>query len=483
MHALKILLVEDSKVIRHALTNTLEEQGEFEVVSVASLREAKTIMDQSAGEFFLAILDLGLPDAQEGEIVDLAKQHNIPSIVFTSAFDNETRRRILSKGVIDYVVKGRNAIEQLSSLVNRLYKNTKIKILVVDDSDSMRSHLKTLLRRYKFRVHVTSRAEKALRILARSDDISLVITDYQMPGMNGVELTNRIREKHSAEDMAIIGISSISNEPLSVRFIKCGANDFIRKPFEAEEFFCRVLNNIETLENIKELRKLNKTKDKFLSMAAHDLRNPIGGIKGFAELMTRGKMGELSEQQMNVMKIIHTASVNMLELVNDLLDVSVIQSGRLELKTVLGDFSELVSDCIRIASIQADNKDIEIESNITPNAETTFDPRRMTQVVDNLLTNAIKFSPGDTTITVTLKHSSDLVEVNIKDEGQGLREDDKDKLFMAFQKLSATPTAGEGSTGLGLAIVKKIVTAHGGEVWVESTEGVGSTFSFSLPVT
>lgn len=229
------------------------------------------------------------------------------------------------------------------------------------------------------------------------------------------------------------------------------------------------------------LAALNRLKNKFLGIAAHDLRNPLSSIGGFAELLLDEDADPLTDEQRECLGMILGVSRDMLALVNDLLDVSVIESGKLDLNIEEGSLVEVLQERVRINRITAEKKKIQIFASLEEISGALFDAKRICQVIDNLITNAVKFSQPGSKVYVALVREGERVRVSVRDEGPGISEEDRAKLFGDFQKLSARPTGDERSTGLGLAIVKKIVEAHGATVQVESRMGEGSTFSFTLP--
>jgi signal transduction histidine kinase len=232
-----------------------------------------------------------------------------------------------------------------------------------------------------------------------------------------------------------------------------------------------------------ELEKLNKEKNKFLSMAAHDLRNPIGAILSFGLILQEEGKKKLSEDEQEFIKIIIKSSDFVLQLLNELLDIAVIESGELNLKKMEIEFANLVQNNIALNRVLADNKNIEIsyETNIEE-IEMNIDPVKIEQVLNNLISNAIKFSFPDSKIAVFIRKNENELLFGVKDLGQGIPATEINKLFIPFEKLSVRSTAGEKSTGLGLVIVKKIMEAHKGRVEVESKQGSGSTFICSLPL-
>lgn len=232
----------------------------------------------------------------------------------------------------------------------------------------------------------------------------------------------------------------------------------------------------------RKLVELNQLKNKFLGIAAHDLRNPISSISGFSELLLSEDMGPLTEEQNEFVGIIHDASQRMLALLNDLLDISMIESGKLELRVEQGSLKRLIEDQIHINRIIAEKKGIMLHARLSEIPDALFDANRITQVIDNLVGNAIKFSPSGSKIHITLAREENMAKVSVMDEGPGISSEDQTKLFGEFQRLSTQPTGGEKSTGLGLSIVKKIIEAHRGTVGVESRIGKGSTFSFTIPL-
>jgi signal transduction histidine kinase len=478
----KILIVEDSKVFAETLRLKIKQKFNCDVYVAFSYNEACNILEHNKN-FFVALLDMNLPDAPDGEIVDYVLQYDIPPVVFTGKFDDSLRTNFFHKNIVDYILKDNiHCIDYIITLLERLFKNTIIKVLVVDDSKLARTFLVNLLQNYKFQTIDAPDGQVALELLNEHKDIKLVITDYEMPVMDGFTFVKKLRQIYSKEELSIIGISGIEKPSLSAKFLKLGANDFLAKPFAEEEFYCRVIQNLETLEAIQQLKELNALKNKFLGIAAHDLRNPINAISGFSELLLLGMAGDITDEQKEYLSIIKKAADDMLPLVNDLLDASVIESGRLEIKRKRVSMKQLVENQVRLHELYAEQKKINILKQLEDVPEILVDPDRIAQVVSNLLSNAIKFSPHGKEIVVSLLQEDDSVLLKVKDNGPGITDEDKKKLFGEFQRLSATPTGGEKSTGLGLAIVKKIVDVHGGTITVNSVPGEGAEFVVSLPV-
>jgi len=256
--AKRLLVVEDSKAIAKLVEQLAKSLG-LEVVLAYSLAEVEQIL-QGDTDFFAATIDYALPDAPYGEAIACVISHGIPSIVLTGKMDDDTRQKILSQPVIDYIPKENSqAFLYLKRILHWQLTNKDNGILVVDDSVSARSYVVELLKRRNFTVYNASDGEKALAVLAKHKNIKLVVTDLEMPVMDGITLTNEIRKKYTRDQLAVIGISGASNGIHSARFIKNGADDFLRKPFCPEEFYCRITQNIENLNNIAQIQRAANT--------------------------------------------------------------------------------------------------------------------------------------------------------------------------------------------------------------------------------
>ncbi|MUH72758.1 diguanylate cyclase [Psychrosphaera haliotis] len=254
----KVLIVEDSLPIV-ALHKNIAIKAGLEPVIAMTFSEVKALSSQF-DDFFCAIIDYSLPDAPNGEAIDFILDAKVPSIVMTGMLDDNIREHILGLPVIDYITKeSKQAFHYLLSLLKKLQTNNKIKILVVDDSGSARAYVRGLLLRHNFDVLLANSGKSALNVLKNNPDIKLIITDKEMPNMNGIELCNEIRATHTKDDVSIIGISANSSQSLTAKFIKNGANDFLQKPFCLEEFYCRVIQNIEYIQSIDTIRKQANT--------------------------------------------------------------------------------------------------------------------------------------------------------------------------------------------------------------------------------
>ncbi|ADR34639.1 response regulator receiver modulated diguanylate cyclase [Sulfuricurvum kujiense DSM 16994] len=247
---MKFLIVDDSKTLAKLISLKVETELKIEVDVAYSLAEAELYTQKNT--YTLAILDLNLPDAPNGEIVDIFLEKKIPSIVLTGSVDKVFREQILKKDIIDYVYKGGiNDINYIISIIKRLLKNRTHKVMVVDDSSVFRNQIKKMVENLFFQVFALAHGEEALLILEQNPDIKMIITDYNMPVMDGLQLTEEVRKTYDKNQLSIFVLSSVDSPEVSAMFLKRGANDFINKPFSKEEFSCRLNNAIEALENIE----------------------------------------------------------------------------------------------------------------------------------------------------------------------------------------------------------------------------------------
>jgi signal transduction histidine kinase len=239
----------------------------------------------------------------------------------------------------------------------------------------------------------------------------------------------------------------------------------------------------ELRERIEELQGLNRIKDEFVGMAAHDLRSPLAVVEMYASFLLEDPQGSLTEKNREFLRVIKNQGRFMLNLINDLLDVTRIESGHLDLNVQSGDWVEFVRRNVDLNGVLAARRGVAIEIDVAAAESCTvpFDRNRMEQVLNNLIGNAVKFSPAGSRIVVRVCREGEFVRVNVIDSGPGIAAGELAALFKPFYRGSAPLPPGERSTGLGLPIARRIVEAHGGKIGVESQVGRGSTFFFTLP--
>ena len=250
----RVLVVEDSKVVQQVLRHLTAQYLDVAVDFAWSLNECQDYIEKH--KYSLALVDLTLPDAPNGEVAKFTLSHAIPTVVLTSKIDEYKRQQMLELGVIDYVIKdNRDSYHYAIKLVAQLLRNQGCKALVADDSMLSRSLMKQMLEKQLFDVTDAQDGQQALEIIKSNPNIKLLMTDYAMPLMDGFELVKAVRNFRGRDDLAIIGLSGAGKHGLLARFIKYGANDFLTKPFMNEEFHCRVMQTMEQLSLIADIKE------------------------------------------------------------------------------------------------------------------------------------------------------------------------------------------------------------------------------------
>ncbi|PWV99020.1 response regulator receiver domain-containing protein [Hoeflea marina] len=252
----RILVAEDSNFFTSMIGQKFKELFDIDIEVCRNFEQIQLAFEYGSKPITLAISNINLPGAENGEALNYLAELSIPIIVFTGTFHEKTREGILARDIVDYVIKDSTlAIDLLAESVCRFLTNHRHHVLIVDDSPTARALLRSRLERFNFKVSAAASGGEALEILKASPDIGLVITDYNMPDIDGFELTRRLRTVRGSHELRIIGVSSSDNRLLSARFLKAGGNDFMLRPYVDEEFYCRVNQNLDTLDQIKAARR------------------------------------------------------------------------------------------------------------------------------------------------------------------------------------------------------------------------------------
>jgi signal transduction histidine kinase len=238
----------------------------------------------------------------------------------------------------------------------------------------------------------------------------------------------------------------------------------------------------EIADKSRQLEVASRHKSEFLANMSHELRTPLNAIIGFSEVLSERMFGELNDKQDEYLKDIHASGQHLLSLINDILDLSKIEAGRMELELADFDLPMAIDNALTLVRERASRRGVTLKSTIGERVGTIRgDERKMKQVLLNLLSNAIKFTPDGGRVEVAAVRDVGAVEVSVRDTGVGIAPGDLDAVFEEFRQVGASAAKQEG-TGLGLALCRKFVELHGGKIWVKSQVGKGSTFAFALPL-
>ncbi|MGF1484986.1 MAG: response regulator [Opitutales bacterium] len=363
------------------------------------------------------------------------------------------------------------------------------KIFLVDDDRATRTLIHNVLKANKFEVHEASSGEEALQILEALQP-DLILLDVLMDGMDGFEACPAIKALPNLADVPIIFLTGRSDTKAILEGFRAGASDYITKPFRPPEALARIRTHLQVRSlisqqrlTLEELDRKNRAINKMVSIVSHDLKNPISAIRGLAEFLESGSFGEMNEDQSEMVRSIHSAADAMFGLVKDLLDVSLMDNNSMSLEVVEVDFQRIVTDAINLHKVNAEKKRITLNyAGLTEPHTLACDRVQARRVLDNLITNALKFSPSGTTVRVELLKETTHLLLNVCDQGPGVPEAEKCNLFKHLGRTSNKPTGGEQSTGLGLAICKKIVEAHGGSIGFENQAEGGARFFATFPI-
>lgn len=364
------------------------------------------------------------------------------------------------------------------------------KILIVDDRPENLYSLETMLSDDgRIEILKALSGQEALKI-AYQEDLSLIMLDVQMPEMDGFEVAHMLKSTKKTRKVPIVFVTAISKEKkYLLQGLGEGAIDYLFKPLDVEITKAKVNTLLTFFHQQKELEKknaelatLNEQKNYFLGMASHDLRNPLGNIITLAQFINN-EDDKLSDEQQYFLQTIVDSGQFMLNLINDLLDVSRIESGNVNIQMKELNVVDMVQSSMSDNKYQAQKKNITLDFSSQDSIPLfTGDNVQLRLVMNNLISNAIKYSLEGTVIEINITKHDTLIEVSVADQGQGIPADELDKVFRPFQVTSVKSTAGEKSTGLGLTIAKKVIEAHKGEIKVTSEVGKGSVFSFTLPI-
>jgi two-component system sensor histidine kinase/response regulator len=352
-------------------------------------------------------------------------------------------------------------------------------VLIVDDVTKNLQVVGTILRQAGYAVTPATSGAEALEGL-REHLPDLILLDVMMPEMDGLEVCRRLKADPAATQIPVIFLTASNEMEHLVKGFDVGAVDYVTKPFNPPELLARVRTHLELKHARQRLREMNDEKNEFMGIAAHDLRSPLDALRGYSEMILEDPA--LGRENRELTQRIHEAAARMAEMVQNLLDANRIERGEMKLNLAPTDLALVVSS---VAATQrpraaAKQQTIHLENQPAP-VTVVVDPTVMVQVLENLVSNAVKYSPPGKHIFVRLKKLPEAVRCEVQDEGPGLSAEDQKKLFGKFARLSAKPTGGEHATGLGLSIVKKMVEAMNGQVWCESQPGRGATFLVQFP--
>jgi diguanylate cyclase (GGDEF)-like protein len=328
----KVILVESDSSFAKAIAAKIYKDLGCQVRIVKNTNELKSVIAKEESRFFVGVFDYRKENQHDIDNIEYANSISLPVIVLTANFDDDTRDTLLSKNIIDYVLKRSvEDIEYLVLLIKQLARNSETEVLIVDDSSIHRKNIADILRSQLFTTYEAKDGEEALRVMAQNSNIKLVLTDYFMPNMDGFELVTKLRKQKSKDELGIIAISGDTSEMIVSKFLKFVANDYIKKPFSKEEFVCRVNNNIEHIALIDFQKQL----------ANFDF---LTGLHNRKYLMEAGQTFYANAVRGNIGFIVGMMDIDNFKLIND-------RYGHDVGDLVIKDFAKRMKECFRSSDI------------------------------------------------------------------------------------------------------------------------------------
>ncbi len=361
-------------------------------------------------------------------------------------------------------------------------------LLIVDDKPENISVLFHFLINHGFKILIAENGEEGLRT-AEEEKPDLILLDVMMPKLDGFETCINLKKNPNTQAIPVIFMTALSDTLEKVKAFELGAVDYVTKPFQQEEILARIKTHLTLCKLQKELEaknekliEINNEKNEFLDIVAHDLRNPLSAIYSAADFIKNQKTD--AESKINEMAgYILEASKQTLNLIENFLNIKAIESGKDDVSYEIVDMTMILQWMANHYTVIAKKKNITVHFQYEKKQHFAWvNQSRVTQVLENLISNAIKYSPHGKQVNIRLSEQQCCIRCEIQDQGAGLSESDKKQMFGKFARLSTRPTGEESSVGLGLFIVKKLVEMMNGKIWCESELGQGSTFIVEFPI-
>jgi signal transduction histidine kinase len=366
-------------------------------------------------------------------------------------------------------------------------------ILIVDDEIANVAAISAILRHEGFSTLSATCGEDGLALLA-TESVDLVLLDIVLPDINGFDVLEKLRAQPRTKETAVIFLSGNMRDPQSMeKGFALGVNEYLVKPIEPAELLVRVRSLLRLRYAEKRWRQLNAD---FISMLVHDLRGPLTAVHAFTRLINE-EGGEITNAaRTEMLRLMDNSCNHMLDIINDLLDLSKLEADYVRLNRTDIDLRKIISETLARMKPLAMKKSITMTTSYGETAEMIdADPKKIEQVMENLVGNAIKFTGTSGSICISVRCAESLppkaasslsaqpfIIVSVADNGAGIPDDEQHLLFDKYRQVKNDRYRTEKGTGLGLAICKKIIEAHDGAIWLDSTIEVGTTIHFALPM-
>ncbi len=515
---MKVLIVDDDEAMAEMLASVCESDG-HDARACGSSLEATAYLDKNRVDLLITDIAMAPPDGLELVRTARSMQPDLMAIAVTGYWGRYTLPEVLATGALDLMFKPfrveelrarlamaaerrRMAVEEKGRAQRIAYSLEKVKVLLVDDSgDGARAIQEVLGNREGglFEISHVRSLEAAMGRLGH-EGIDIVLLDFDLPGVQGLEGVERVHT--AAPGLALVVLTGHETDPsVAARVLQAGAQDYVVKGRLNEHSLQRVLLHAierqrlqadsdtirQQQQQLREELVLHELqlKDEFMSHVSHELRSPLTAVRQFSTILMDGLAGPLSVDQKEALRVI-LRNIHQLEsMIEDLLEITRMQTGKLsvQLQSVLP--SEVADDAIDTLQGVAETKSVGLSSEVAPDLPTAYaDPVRTRQILINLVGNAVKFTPEGGSVVVRASRDDDpsFLRFEVADTGCGLSPKSTERIFERLYQVKDSSQATRKGLGLGLFICQELVTQMGGRIWVTSELGRGSVFLFTLPV-
>jgi two-component system, sensor histidine kinase and response regulator len=357
------------------------------------------------------------------------------------------------------------------------------RVLVVDDSEDDIEMLRRVLANEDTVVHGLTDSTQAEQVFSEFEP-DLLLLDLHMPQPDGLEILRRLRDARSKQGyLPVLVLTGDVGSAVRNSALDLGADDFLTKPLDRKEVVLRARNLLSARHLHVELARAYRHKSDFLASMSHELRTPLSAIIGFSELLLTDTAGRFDEPtRRRFLAQINSGGQDMLGLINDVLDLSKVEAGLIVLQIEEVEIAEVVSSVLSTMEPLATEKGIQLLAEVRGAGHVPADSVKLRQMLLNLVSNGVKFTPDGGRVTIGAERSAGALEISVSDTGIGIAESDRGRLFEAFRQIDSPAASHQRGTGLGLALTKRFVELHGGVIGLVSEVGKGSVFTLSLPL-
>jgi len=499
-----ILVVDDEKEIGLLLNRELVKDG-YRISAVTDAREGLELAKKE--KFFVAITDLKMPNMGGLDFIAALKKidPDIEVIVISGFGSMDNSIESFRSGAFDFIQKPFSN-DEIKLKVKRAIDKYHSKKMITLLNENV---TKTYIELEKMKDSLEEKVQERTKELADSEKKYRTIIDDSFDPIITIDENNKISgwNKGAEVTFGFTAAEAVGNS-IEMLFVlypekvvhslrECVKREsgftrnYITKCFKKnkEEIDVNItanqlgMNGLSlVLRDITRERKIDQMKTDFVSNVSHELRTPLTSVKGAVDLIIGGTEGAVSDSQKELLSVIKNNTVRLIKLISELLDLSKIESGKMEMEFKQVKFSDIVRTTIEETAPLAQNKKIKMEMSVPENLPDVYvDENKIKQVLFNLIGNALKFTPESGNITISAVENTNDIQIGVKDSGIGISKENFELVFEKFRQVDSSSTRAAGGTGLGLAIAKSIVEAHKGRIWLESEPGSGATFIFTLP--